>query len=1085
MSLNVRVFLVWGVVFLHCCFLIHIAAAAERCENPAGRLVSVQGDVSVQVAGASSWGDAGIDLRLCPGDTLRVGETGRAAVVLANESVLRVGQNSALSFAESTTEKVSLLKLLQGILHIFSHRPHSLNIATPFVSGAVEGTEFFVRVMSDRATITVFEGRVMAANEQGELAVSSGQSIVAAAGQAPRYETVVRPRDAVQWTLYYPPIIDRDRGEAERSDSSPLPAAVEALAVGRVDEARRLIAGVLDKDVGNGDALALLAIIELTQNNSDEARRLAERAAAADPASVTAAMATAYVRQAAFDIPGALATLEQARQANPDSAELLARLAELQLSAGELDTAEATAMQAAALNPDIGRIQAVLGFAHLTRIHTGKAKEAFARAIVLDPAMPLARLGLGLALIREGDLEKGRAEIEIAAALDPGHALIRSYLGKAYYEEKRDGGAARQYEIARELDPADPTPWFYDALRKQSINRPVEALRDLQKSIELNDNRAVYRSRLLLDEDLAVRGASLGRIYSDLGFQQLALVEGWKSVNTDPANYSAHRFLADSYSALPRHEIARVSELLQSQLLQPLNITPVQPQMAESNLFILDGAGPAEASLNEYSPLFLRNRLALQASGVAGSNDTYGDELVQSGVWNRFSYSLGQFHYQTDGFRENNDQDQDIYNAYFQSMISPSTSIMGEVRSKEKDFGDVSLKFDPDDYWPSVRQNQESRSLRLGTRHDLQSNSKVIGTVMWGSDKGRADDIEEDFTSIDIANEADNFTTELQHLYLGTRFSLQSGAGFVSAEENDLFHITFPLDVVMETENSTESANVYSYVQVNMPNDIMATLGLSGDKQDSSVMDKEELNPKIGFSWMPSGQTTIRGAAFRTLNRRLTYAQTIEPTQVAGFNQFYDDFEASSAWNYGVGLDQEFSEDMFGGIQYIHRDLDVPFIWVTPDGFFKVIEDDWREENGSAFLYWTPGNMMAFGLEYWYEDYFHEQWEGPQGIRNLTTHRLTPQVGFFHPNGFTARLQIGYVDQQGDFGSNLYGYNHDSDQFWVVDCSLSYRLRKRLGMLKLEAKNLFNEGFQYLDTNPGNPRFLPEQQIVVSFTFAF
>ena len=115
----------------------------------------------------------------------------------------------------------------------------------------------------------------------------------------------------------------------------------------------------------------------------------------------------------------------------------------------------------------------------------------------------------------------------------------------------------------------------------------------MQKSIELNDNRAVYRSRLLLDEDLAVRSASLGRIYSDLGFQQLALVEGWKSVNIDPRNYSAHRFLADSYSVLPRHEIARVSELLQSQLLQPINITPVQPQLAESNLLILEGAGPA------------------------------------------------------------------------------------------------------------------------------------------------------------------------------------------------------------------------------------------------------------------------------------------------------------------------------------------------------------------------------------------------------------------------------------------------------------------------------------------------------------
>ena len=139
-----------------------------------------------------------------------------------------------------------------------------------------------------------------------------------------------------------------------------------------------------------------------------------------------------------------------------------------------------------------------------------------------------------------------------------------------------------EYEQAKLLDPKDPTPWFYDAIQKQTTNRPVEALHDLQHSIELNNNRAVYRSRLLLDQDLAARSAAVGRIYRDLGFEQLALIEGWKSVNTDPSNYSAHRLLADSYSALPRHEIARVSELLQSQLLQPINLTPVQPNLAES-----------------------------------------------------------------------------------------------------------------------------------------------------------------------------------------------------------------------------------------------------------------------------------------------------------------------------------------------------------------------------------------------------------------------------------------------------------------------------------------------------------------------
>ena len=63
----------------------------------------------------------------------------------------------------------------------------------------------------------------------------------------------------------------------------------------------------------------------------------------------------------------------------------------------------------------------------------------------------------------------------------------------------------------KELDPKDPTPWFYDAIAKQTTNRPVEALQDMQKAIELNNNRAVYRSSLLLDSDLAARSAALGK----------------------------------------------------------------------------------------------------------------------------------------------------------------------------------------------------------------------------------------------------------------------------------------------------------------------------------------------------------------------------------------------------------------------------------------------------------------------------------------------------------------------------------------------------------------------------------------------
>ena len=284
----------------------------------------------------------------------------------------------------------------------------------------------------------------------------------------------------------------------------------------------------------------------------------------------------------------------------------------------------------------------------------------------------MPRFGLGLATIRDGNLREGRADIESAVLLDPNNSLLRSYLGKAYFEERTTNPleyfrelvenfpnqenrlAAEQYALAKELDPNDPTPWFYDAIRKQSENRPVEALHDLQKSIELNDNRAVFRSRELLDQDRAARGASLGRIYDDLGFQRLGVNEATYSLTLDPANASAHRFLSDIYASEPRHEIARVSEQLQAQLLQDVNINPVQPSLAVTNLNIITTGGPARPGFNEFTRLFESDGAQLNTTGIVGNQETFGNEVVISGLYDRYSISAGQFHYETDGFRDNN-----------------------------------------------------------------------------------------------------------------------------------------------------------------------------------------------------------------------------------------------------------------------------------------------------------------------------------------------------------------------------------------------------------------------------------------------
>jgi len=56
--------------------------------------------------------------------------------------------------------------------------------------------------------------------------------------------------------------------------------------------------------------------------------------------------------------------------------------------------------------------------------------------------------------------------------------------------------------------------------------------------------------------------------------------------------------------------------------------------------------------------------------------------------------------------------------------------------------------------------------------------------------------------------------------------------------------------------------------------------------------------------------------------------------------------------------------------------------------------------------------------------------------------------------------------------------SEDDDHFWVVDASLSYRLPKRYGLITLEVRNLFDEEFNFQDTDALNPQIQPDRMIL-------
>jgi tetratricopeptide (TPR) repeat protein len=1080
---------------------------------------------------------------------IRIMKLSRADIVLSNDTILRLDQNTTVTFSEPEKEKPFLVNLLNGAAYFFSRVRRSIKVLTPFVNAIVEGTEFYARVENDKTFISIFEGQVGLTNEAGSITLAKGQSAVAEANRAPAFQIVVRPRDTVQWTLYYPPVLYFHpsnlqaptgwqaivRKSVEFYLEGNLHQALESLegvteeirdprfftyraslllSVGRVHEAKLDIEKALSLAPLNSQALALQSVIAVVQNEREKALNLARKATESDPKSVTARIALSYAQQANFDLKEALSSLKEAVKLEPANALAWARLAEMWLMFGELNKALEAARKAVSLDPNLSRTQTVLGFAYLTQVKTKKSKEAFEKAIGLDQADPLPRLGLGLAKIREGGLPKweadfgkildkglleGTKELEIAVSLDPDNSLIRSYLGKAYYEEARNKLAANQLAMAKELDPSDPTPFYYDAIRKQSVNQPGEALRDLQESMSLNDNRAVYRSRLLLDSDLAARSANLAQIYSNLGFQWLALVEGYNSVNTDPANFSAHRFLAESYAALPRHQIARVSETLQSQLLQPININPVPPLLAESNLFFLSGAGPTNLSFNEFNPLFNRNRLALQVSGIGGTLDTLGGEFIQSGVWGPLSYSVGLFGYQTDGFRKNNDLTEVVSNVFIQGMLSYKTSVQAEFRATEKKYGDLSLNFFPNDFLPRLLQKDETGSVRLGFHHAFSPRSDLIGSFMYQN----AEPNLRIYGFLGVANlksevDSDGYSGELQYLFRAERFNIIAGTGYfyIKEKETDFFEPLFPpFAPPTVAKNNIRHFNLYLYSQINYPKNVTFTIGGSGDFLHGGIVDENQFNPKFGVTWKPFSGTTLRAAIFSVFKRTLLTDQTLEPTQVAGFNQFFDDADGTKSWCYGAAIDQKFLKNLYGGVEFSGRRLEVPFLSSTGFGPLEVNEVDWKEQLGRAYLYWTPHPWFGLSAEYQYERFDRER-EFVAGIKNVKTHRVPLGINFYHPSGFSAQWKATYINQEGKFqpqGLPPDIFVSGEDQFWIVDASISYRLPKRYGLISVGVKNLFNKSFKFQDTDihmgavniATSPTIQPTRLVFGKFTLAF
>jgi len=200
----------------------------------AGLVLTIEGKAEVARSGDLQWSVATTNLSLKFGDRLRTGPQSRATVRLSDLSILRVNEKTVLEIHPQTSRNGSILDLKSGSSYFFNRsKPASLQFRTPLISGAIRGTEFNLTAEEDGATtVTLLEGEVALTNSMGGLILTSGEQGIAKPGVALRKTAVLQTINIIQWSLYYPAVLDLDELALTQNEQTMLASSLEAYRLG-------------------------------------------------------------------------------------------------------------------------------------------------------------------------------------------------------------------------------------------------------------------------------------------------------------------------------------------------------------------------------------------------------------------------------------------------------------------------------------------------------------------------------------------------------------------------------------------------------------------------------------------------------------------------------------------------------------------------------------------------------------------------------------------------------------------------------------------------------------------------------------
>ncbi|MFP3868406.1 MAG: tetratricopeptide repeat protein [Desulfobacteraceae bacterium] len=889
------------------------------------------------------------------------------------------------------------------------------------------------------------------------------------------------------------PAYESVQAARQQLETSPLLWTMEgyfALLAARVQESQTCLEQALKLAPENILARTQLAQMWLVQNRKAAARQEASRTLALAPQSPAALFTLALVEIAHFNPAAAKTHLEKAIKADPGFVPAYVYLAKIWLGGDYLERAGEIINAAGRLAPEEGEVLSLAGFVRLGLRDYQGAKKYFEQAIKANPGLGEPHLGMGIYYFRYREPKTGLAEMLTATLLEPRVSLYQSTLGKALYQVRAFDKALEVYDYAKALDQNDPTPHLYKGIALTDLNRPGEAIQEINQSIALNDNNAIFRSRLMLDRDLAVRNFNLSRAYNQLGLGEWAYSKAVTAVKKDPLNSSARLFLANAYINTRQRLASAGSELLLHRLLSPAN----------QNTFIV---------YNDYTPMFEMPYLRVQAQGGIGtwghSRAIQDHSLEVYGGIPGVAFDVFGGYQEDDGFRPKN-SDEKAYTSinYFKWEPTVRNSVLASFRFRDSEAGDIS---NLNDFGfinsPNQRQFSRLRFYELGYVHRINPRATFLGYLTYATTDYHLKDKTYDTLSFfglpltQISTLSRCYDQEFynlqfqQQLILGDH-TLIGGVDYFSGhlkykydELLEYFLFNIPLASYQIADNfrpPNRSYTLYLQDYWQVTPQLLAELGIFYDHTRNSragladPVSLERWNPRLGLNYQVTADHILRLVLQYSVNTHNLMAPLLVPAEIASFPWQINVDDGSEMREVGVAWEAQWDP-----LTYSVLRLDANRIF-TPQYEVDIVGTElqehrvwWGWKRYTASLTVNRILSPSWGLT---TGVIGKKFDPSiSGSHDFSELNALLQLAFLHRSGWSGFLRSYLVRQDlTDRGDSFYG---------LADVGLGYEFPGKRGFASLEITNIFDRHFYYQKEFVTFDALYPNRRVLFRLGFYF